>query len=162
MKKRKVNSHISLRVAGGEKGNVETENLEVVAACLDCLNNRCRGVLGGCGSIQWQRVVSRMSIKEALEGLFDTVFKLTISGFLAIGIICLGVWFGWIPFCAGLAAAIIPLFVMRNKRDKAEHQRLLRPTRYMSDEERYKAIEYLIRSRKREQPSLFLFLCSTL
>ena len=95
-----------------------------------------------------------MSSKEAWEGILCTTFIYSICGFTAIGIVWVALLAssiglnGGIAMCVGLAAAIAPLFIIRNKRDKAEMQRLQKPTPYMTDVEREKAIEYLIKAKK--------------
>jgi len=101
-----------------------------------------------------------MSIKEALGEVMRTTFIYSISGLTAIGIIWLAVLAssiglnGGIVICAGLATAIVPLYVIRNKRDKAEMQRLMKPTRYLTDEQRHAAIEYLIKAKKQKSSQL--------
>lgn len=89
------------------------------------------------------------NVKIALEGLLYPLFLVAVLFTATLGIVCMGLWFGLIPFCVAFAVAATPLCIIHVKRENAEQQRHEKPTPFLTDEERSEAIEYLIKAKKR-------------
>jgi hypothetical protein len=97
-----------------------------------------------------------VSVKDLLEGALYTTFIWSAPGLYAIALVWMAICFGSMNLNGmtavglGFAPVLIAWYVICAGREKAELKRLLKPTRFLTDEERHEAIEHLIRTRARE------------
>jgi len=97
-----------------------------------------------------------MSVKDALEGILYTTFIWCAPGAYAVALVYLGIVSasmginGMVAIALGLSPVLIAWYRIRSKREKEEFQRLLKPSRYLTDEERHEAIDYLIEAKKQK------------
>lgn len=99
----------------------------------------------------WSVALS-VSTKELLEGALYTTFIWSAPSLYAIALVYMAIYFGPMGLNGmaviglGLTPVLIAWYMICAGREKAELERLLKPTRFLTDDERHEAIKHLIKT----------------